>query len=133
MSARLSWLTDCCLPEHPKIIFVQNPHHKIGKMVFQNFCQVGGGDKNFFSQIPVGTCLGIPQVNINTFWLTGFSVTSKKVSTGDKKRFSRFSTTAQRFTEVSNNHNFASSHARHLILVSNPRFLRMQNRLEPFS
>ena len=32
-----------------------------------------------------------------------------------------------------NNCNFASGHARHLILVSNPRFLGMGNRLELFS
>ena len=32
-----------------------------------------------------------------------------------------------------NNCNFASGHARHLILVSNPRFLGMANHLGPFS
>ena len=32
-----------------------------------------------------------------------------------------------------NNCNFASGHARHLILVSNPRFLGMENPLGPFS
>ena len=32
-----------------------------------------------------------------------------------------------------NNCNFASGHARHLILVSNPRFLSMANHLGPFS
>ena len=31
-----------------------------------------------------------------------------------------------------NNCNFASGHARHLILVSNPRFLGMANQLGPF-
>ena len=34
---------------------------------------------------------------------------------------------------MSNNCNFASGHARHLILVSNPRFLGMANHLGPFS
>ena len=34
---------------------------------------------------------------------------------------------------MSNNCNFASGHARHLILVSNPRFLGMGNHLELFS
>ena len=32
-----------------------------------------------------------------------------------------------------NNCNFASGHARHLILVSNPRFLGMVDHLGPFS
>ena len=32
-----------------------------------------------------------------------------------------------------NNSKFASGHARHLILVSNPRFLSMANHLGPFS
>ena len=34
---------------------------------------------------------------------------------------------------MSNNCNFASGHARHSILVSNPRFLGMANHLGPFS
>ena len=34
---------------------------------------------------------------------------------------------------MSNNCNFASGHARHLFLVSNPRFLGMANHLRPFS
>ena len=34
---------------------------------------------------------------------------------------------------MSNNCNFASGHARYLILVSNPRFLGMANHLGPFS
>ena len=34
---------------------------------------------------------------------------------------------------MSNNCSFASGHARHLILVSNPRFLGMANHLGPFS
>ena len=37
------------------------------------------------------------------------------------------------FQKVSNNCNFASGHARHLILVSNPMFLGMANHLGPFS
>ena len=34
---------------------------------------------------------------------------------------------------MSNNCSFASGHARHLILLSNPRFLGMGNHLGPFS
>ena len=34
---------------------------------------------------------------------------------------------------MSNNCSFASGHATHLILVSNPRFLGMANHLGPFS
>ena len=34
---------------------------------------------------------------------------------------------------MSNDCNFASGHARHLILVSNPRFLGMADHLGPFS
>ena len=37
------------------------------------------------------------------------------------------------YWKVSNNCNFASGHARHWILVSNPRFLGMANYLGPFS
>ena len=77
--------------------------------------------------------MGIPWVNINTFWLTRFSVTSKKVSTTDKKLFSRFSTTDRGLLKESNNRNFVSGHGRHFIMMSNPRFLGMGNRLGPFS
>ena len=37
------------------------------------------------------------------------------------------------YRKVSNNCSFASGHARHLILLSNPRFLGMGNHLGPFS
>ena len=57
----------------------------------------------------------------------------KKVSTTRQKRNPSFVLEPRVFQKESNNRNFASGHARHLILVSNPRFLGMANHLGPFS
>ena len=60
-------------------------------------------------------------------------ISLKKVSTGRQKRNPGFDQETRDFLKVANNCNFVSGHARHFILVSNPRFWGMRNHLGPFS
>ena len=95
--------------------------------------QVGGKIKGQSHQIMFGIKWGVLWVKTNNFYLTHLFISLKKVSTGRQKRNPSFVLEHRVFPEESDHRNFASVHARHLIFVSNPRFLGRGNHLGPFS